>query len=58
MLPRHNGPHLSARGRKATPTYFPEAVMLFGIPFGTYLAVGSALIAVGRIIVELLPLLR
>lgn len=24
--------------------------MLFGIPFGTYLAVGSALIAVGRII--------
>lgn len=29
--------------------------MLFGIPFGTYLAVGSALIAVGRIIVELIP---
>lgn len=32
--------------------------MLFGIPLGTYLAVGSALIAVGRIIVELLPLFR
>lgn len=30
--------------------------MLFGIPFATYLAVGSALVAVGRIIVELLPL--
>lgn len=32
--------------------------MLFGIPFGTYLAVGSALIAVGRIVLELLPLFR
>lgn len=30
--------------------------MLFGVPYATYLAVGSALIAVARIIVELLPL--
>lgn len=30
--------------------------MLFGIPWSTYLAVGSALIAVARIIIELLPL--
>ena len=32
--------------------------MLFGIPWSTYFAVGSALIAVGRIIVEPLPLFR
>lgn len=32
--------------------------MLFGIPWSTYFAVGSALIAVGRIIVELPPLFR